>query len=884
MEETGDNCSDGDDSSSMQQRILIQSTFNQIKSNVLKSLYGGGVIGDKSPKGSLDEPIRDLVHLINQHPNYVTLSSCSGRIALFDPSPMAATCCEYLSKAAILQRMHSRDTAEQHQNYQEVPLARKGKGGGTWLLSSHVPIHFLELEKALFSSNNEHNSDHPKDDEGMTLIFKHEPFLMHIACSNVKAAQRLLQVALSKGYRESGIIFTNNKRITVAIRTQGLALQVPLSRNGNLRPSSNFLHGLVHEANHKLAQNLQKLSMLQRALEEAFMNTDHSYKEPVVSYNFQQQAQTSSVQPQLLGQSTNEYQDREGKETGTKNYNNNVPSAAPKSNWVVTFEKQLPDLSLWDHAAVVVHCNSSNCKRDKSINNNQEDTHILVIGGYGVGPRLNTSSSDTDRRMSSSSSSSRRMDAVFRLVRRGCNRQWDPYWEQLYPSPSKHGIVTKDSQQIHASSSDENSSTSLFSPRQGHAACCVNISSPTVNESTSSIFIFGGRTSPTNALNDLFILHYRPNGANKTEQSLPCISFQLLNSVTKGSTPLARWGHTFISLADYTHFLTHNNSCNSSENHLALLVGGRDGTNTFSDINVLSSSTICNISCGEKNDRANYHLHWSKVADLQIPRFHHSATMITMSGTDDIFSEDGKANTVLLAVFGGLSSATNLLDCFNGAEQKTNMELFTLKSEFDGVNENNKEALAIQKATVASDNVIKSFIGASACSWDNIIIMSGGVPCSDDFNAESAFTFLTVSPCGNCNRYSGGSTNTTTFTSADHKIFYCTHRQDDSHSFVINVGSMVNHCSLSLNKNRSTSRRKMQLLSNDGIDATSGIIEFVIIGGGTPMFSFGPSYGRLVVKQGRSTLFLFPFHSKHPYHFFLFSYFQLLSCITNRSR
>ena len=38
---------------------------------------------DKSPKGGLDAPIVPLIHAINRHPDYVTTSSCSGRIALF---------------------------------------------------------------------------------------------------------------------------------------------------------------------------------------------------------------------------------------------------------------------------------------------------------------------------------------------------------------------------------------------------------------------------------------------------------------------------------------------------------------------------------------------------------------------------------------------------------------------------------------------------------------------------------------------------------------------------------------------------------------------------------------------------------------------------------
>ena len=38
---------------------------------------------DASPKGSVDEGIRDLVQAINNTSGYVTTSSCAGRVAVF---------------------------------------------------------------------------------------------------------------------------------------------------------------------------------------------------------------------------------------------------------------------------------------------------------------------------------------------------------------------------------------------------------------------------------------------------------------------------------------------------------------------------------------------------------------------------------------------------------------------------------------------------------------------------------------------------------------------------------------------------------------------------------------------------------------------------------
>src|SRR5437764_14316521 len=42
-----------------------------------------GAKSDKSPKGSIDELMLPLINLLNKHNDYVTTSSCSGRIAVY---------------------------------------------------------------------------------------------------------------------------------------------------------------------------------------------------------------------------------------------------------------------------------------------------------------------------------------------------------------------------------------------------------------------------------------------------------------------------------------------------------------------------------------------------------------------------------------------------------------------------------------------------------------------------------------------------------------------------------------------------------------------------------------------------------------------------------
>ena len=55
--------------------------FDQRKKKILEHLVSDEP--DLSPKGSPDEQILDLLELINSHEDYVTTSSCSGRVAVF---------------------------------------------------------------------------------------------------------------------------------------------------------------------------------------------------------------------------------------------------------------------------------------------------------------------------------------------------------------------------------------------------------------------------------------------------------------------------------------------------------------------------------------------------------------------------------------------------------------------------------------------------------------------------------------------------------------------------------------------------------------------------------------------------------------------------------
>jgi len=103
---------------------------------------------DLSPKGSVDEGIRDLIAEINELPDYVTTSSCAGRVAAY------------------------------------MEGAKGAKGGGQWLFTSHNPVQLPteESDDSLYSmlglSDTEPSA--PSEVEGARFVhFKFEPLVGH---------------------------------------------------------------------------------------------------------------------------------------------------------------------------------------------------------------------------------------------------------------------------------------------------------------------------------------------------------------------------------------------------------------------------------------------------------------------------------------------------------------------------------------------------------------------------------------------------------------------------------------------------------------------------------------------------------------------------------
>ena len=110
-------------------------SYASIREKNLKTLYGDIQISeyinnDKSPKGSVDEKIRPLVNLINLHPEFVTLSSCSGRVAMFDP---IGSCLESSSGGEMARDESYNNHLQEKTKGTEI----SGKGRGKWIFVTH---------------------------------------------------------------------------------------------------------------------------------------------------------------------------------------------------------------------------------------------------------------------------------------------------------------------------------------------------------------------------------------------------------------------------------------------------------------------------------------------------------------------------------------------------------------------------------------------------------------------------------------------------------------------------------------------------------------------------------------------------------------------------
>lgn len=95
-------------------------------------------------------------------------------------------------------------------------------------------------------------------------MFKFEPLIIAVECRDIGAAQSLVSLAISCGFRESGITSVS-KRVIIAIRCS-IRLEVPLGDTEKIIVSSEYVKYLIQVANEKMEANRKRTDLFLESL------------------------------------------------------------------------------------------------------------------------------------------------------------------------------------------------------------------------------------------------------------------------------------------------------------------------------------------------------------------------------------------------------------------------------------------------------------------------------------------------------------------------------------------------------------------------------------------------------------------------------------------
>ncbi|ADC64908.1 Protein of unknown function DUF207 [Ferroglobus placidus DSM 10642] len=169
-------------------------------------------------RADVDEEIRELLETINSVEIFVTLSSCAGRIVVMDMPSFG----EKLESVFL----------------------------GKW----HSPPDFDEVLDAV------------RRGRETTWLMMHPP-IVHVACRDLKVAEKLLSVAKKAGFRRSGVI--SFKKLVVEIASPE-RLEAVVSVKGKIADEE-FLKVNYEYAVKKLLKSRERMKKFEKVFKEAFL-------------------------------------------------------------------------------------------------------------------------------------------------------------------------------------------------------------------------------------------------------------------------------------------------------------------------------------------------------------------------------------------------------------------------------------------------------------------------------------------------------------------------------------------------------------------------------------------------------------------------------------
>ncbi|MCF7798310.1 hypothetical protein K9M74_00235 [Candidatus Woesearchaeota archaeon] len=186
--------------------------FKQQKKQTLEKLYKP----DQSKKGTVDKRLEELINLVNEHPDYYTTSSCSGRISLFTD----------------------------HNSL--------NKADAEWLFVTHEQADVKEILQQL-----------QQELPASTLWLRQEGFIFHVCAKNLPTANKLMQFAQANGFKKTTILGASKRFIVEILSTQ--RIDAPLAQEGKLLVTEKYIQFLTSLANEKLAKTHEQINRLKNA-------------------------------------------------------------------------------------------------------------------------------------------------------------------------------------------------------------------------------------------------------------------------------------------------------------------------------------------------------------------------------------------------------------------------------------------------------------------------------------------------------------------------------------------------------------------------------------------------------------------------------------------
>jgi len=220
---------------------------------------------DLSRKGSIDLPIVEVIQYINNHKNYFSLSSCSGRIVVFAEGvvavnqPPGVAVGDGEQSERVLEKeagpLDDQLVGDRDSKFQIV------KAGCDWIHVSHTLVDAEEVFSQIRA----------REGRPGCVVIKFEPFILHVQCRDIDAAKLVHTAAVESGYRNSGITLGRAGKVVAAVRsTHGL--EVPISdEEGNLLVTKEFVTFILNKANSKLEENFDRLKKFEEKI-HAYLN------------------------------------------------------------------------------------------------------------------------------------------------------------------------------------------------------------------------------------------------------------------------------------------------------------------------------------------------------------------------------------------------------------------------------------------------------------------------------------------------------------------------------------------------------------------------------------------------------------------------------------